>query len=202
MCERPADPDERASCPLCGEEATLRALRTHVASHLEDVALFVLPVETDDHDADANSDRAKRSCEKDNRFQGSELSSLGSLREGEAAWAPLQDPKAFETALKIGGECSLPEVGNWLSIGRKVRAEEEECQETVQADLYTDKEANRWQESERLASINIADARESQRQIESSPTPFVPSPMLKATKIKEREGSNGVRNPGFPPTII
>lgn len=169
MCERPADPDERASCPLCGEEATLTALRTHVASHLEDVALFVLPVETDNYDADANSDQAERSHEKDKRLDDNELSSLGNFGEDEAVQAPLQDPKAFETALKTEGESSLPEVGVWLGIGQEVRAEEEERQDTVQAGLYTDVEADKRRESERLALVEqqfIAEPGENQRQFE------------------------------------
>lgn len=65
MCERPADPEERASCPLCREEATLGALEAHVASHLEDLALFVLPREADDDDTDADSNNAKKPTEKD-----------------------------------------------------------------------------------------------------------------------------------------
>ena len=115
MCERPADPDERASCPLCGVEETLRALRPHVASHLEDIALFVLPVETNDHNADAISNHAEQPREKDSRFDDDELSTLGSFGEDEGVQLPLQDPKAFETALKKREEYSLPEVGNWLN---------------------------------------------------------------------------------------
>ena len=81
MCERPADPDEKAPCPLCGVEETLRALRSHIASHLEDLALFVLPLETDDHETDANSHHAERPREKDNRLDDDESSSLGSFGE-------------------------------------------------------------------------------------------------------------------------
>ena len=98
------------------------------------------------------------------------LSSLGNFGKDEAVQTPLQDPKAFETALKTGGEYSLPEVGAWLSIGREVRAAEDERQDAVQADLYTDAEADRRRESERLALIELqctADATENQRQIES-----------------------------------
>ena len=112
MCERPADPDDRASCPLCGVEGTLRALRPHVASHLEDVALFVLPVETNDHNSDASSNH-------DSRFDDDELSTLGSFDEDEDededVQAPLQGPKAFETALRNNEEYLKPEVGDWLN---------------------------------------------------------------------------------------
>lgn len=136
MCERPADLDERASCILCGEEATLRALQTHVASHLEDLALFILPVEIDDHNADANSDHAEQSCEKDDRLEDDESSSLGSFGEDEVVDAPLQDPKDFETALKTGVEHSLPKIGDWLNIGQESRAEEQR-QDAVQAKPFS-----------------------------------------------------------------
>ena len=165
MCERPADPDERASCPLCGVEATLRALRAHVASHLEDVALFILPVETNDHDTDANSHHAERPREKDNRLDDDLLSSLGRFGEDEDDQAPLQDPKAFETALKKEGQYSLPEVGDWLGIGQEVRSEEEEREDAVQADLDADVEANGRRKTERLVLFEqsrIADVGENQ----------------------------------------
>ena len=131
--------------------------------------MFVLPVETSDY-INANSDHAERPSERYNRVDDNDLSSLGSFGEDEAVQAALQDPKAFETALKTGCEYSLPGVRDWLSIGREVRAEEEERQDTVQADLYTDAEADRRRESERLALVEpqrIADATENQRQIES-----------------------------------
>ncbi len=118
MCERPVDPDERASCPLCGEEATLRALQFDVASHLGDMALFVLPVEIDDHNTDFDSGHAERPRGNHNRLDDDELSSLGGLSEDEAVEAPVQDAKEFETALKTGEEGPLAQFTDWLEIDR------------------------------------------------------------------------------------
>ena len=153
MCERPADPDDKASCPLCHMEETLRALQTHVASHLEDLALFVLPLETDDHETDANSHHAERPREKDNRLDEDEISALGSFDEDEDVQAPLQDPKVFETALERKGEYSLAEVGNWLNTGQEVDSEEDERKDTVQVDLHTVVEARRRRNIERLLEV-------------------------------------------------
>ncbi|KAI4276462.1 MAG: hypothetical protein LQ337_002478 [Flavoplaca oasis] len=50
-----SDPDEKGSCALCGQEMNLLGLRLHVASHLEDVALFVLPSGSDEDDTDSGS---------------------------------------------------------------------------------------------------------------------------------------------------
>ena len=57
MCERAADPDEKKSCSLCWQRMNLTALRLHVASHLEDIALFVRPL-SNRSETDASSGRA------------------------------------------------------------------------------------------------------------------------------------------------
>ena len=79
MCERPAEINERASCPLCGEESTLKLLEVHVASHLEDIALFVLPKQADDEETDADLNHAGKPARKDERLDDDQSSSLGSL---------------------------------------------------------------------------------------------------------------------------
>lgn len=81
MCERPADPNEVESCPLCGEEMILHVLRNHVAAHLEDLALFVLPLENDDPNSDADSDHAERPPENDIRLGVEDLSSISSFHD-------------------------------------------------------------------------------------------------------------------------
>ena len=58
MCERAADLDEEESCSLCGQQMNLKVRRLHVASHLEDIALFVLPRESDQSETDASCGRA------------------------------------------------------------------------------------------------------------------------------------------------
>ncbi|KAL8849066.1 MAG: hypothetical protein Q9221_005910 [Calogaya cf. arnoldii] len=56
MCERAADPNEIETCSLCEQEMNLTALRLHVASHLEDVALFVLRGEPDQSELESVSE--------------------------------------------------------------------------------------------------------------------------------------------------
>ena len=124
MSERPAGPDERASCPLCGVKATLRALQAHVASHLEEVALFVLPVETNGGDADSHSNHAEVSHEEDSRVDEDEISSLASFGEEEDVQSPLRGPKAFERVLKKEGDYPLSELRDWPTNDLEVRSEE------------------------------------------------------------------------------
>ncbi len=61
MCERPAAPEEKDECPLCLEKLTWLGLKPHIAAHLEDLALFVLPATTNDEGGaeDADSDFAE-----------------------------------------------------------------------------------------------------------------------------------------------
>ena len=84
MCERPADPDQVASCALCGEEMILRNRRIHTASHLEDLALFVLPLEVDDNDTEAQSDHAQGAIRNDTRLDDADFGSLDDLADDDA----------------------------------------------------------------------------------------------------------------------
>ena len=188
MCERPADPNERASCPLCGMEATLRALRTHVASHLEDLALFVLPVETNDGDADSHSNHAEVSHEEDSRIDEDETSSLGSFGEEEEVQSPLRGPKAFERALKKEGDYPLSEPRDWPTNDLEVRSEEEEEREfIVQADLDADIEAKRRRESRSPAVVPIQPLRPPHRALTLRQTPIV---ILQSSEEDEGESSS------------
>lgn len=44
ICERPMEPGRISSCALCCEPFYLRKLQSHLASHLEELSLFVLPL--------------------------------------------------------------------------------------------------------------------------------------------------------------
>ncbi|KAK4458664.1 hypothetical protein QBC42DRAFT_20434 [Cladorrhinum samala] len=46
--ERPIEPEYQQACPLCGSELALSALMAHVAGHMEELALFVLPAGDED----------------------------------------------------------------------------------------------------------------------------------------------------------
>lgn len=47
-CEREMDEDREDTCPLCPQSMSLSRLRKHLGSHLEELALFVLPSVTAD----------------------------------------------------------------------------------------------------------------------------------------------------------
>ena len=178
LCERPADPDERAACPLCGEKSTLRALRIHVASHLEVIALFVLPVKTYEHNTDADSDHAENPREKDNRPDDEKLSSLASFGEDEGFEAHYQDFREFETALQTGEERPLVQVGEWL--GDDTNTQGEEYGNVLQMPSCED------------SSISYKKAKS-----QDSLSSLAPSPVLKATKIEEEAAQDDYQIPAF-----
>ena len=119
MCERPADPGKSAICSLCGsEEMDLSKINNHVASHLEELALFVLGVETDDQTAVIFSDYAEKSHGDHNCLSDDDLSSLSAFSDKECIEISPQDSKTFEQGLKLKGEPSLTSVNDWLGVDK------------------------------------------------------------------------------------
>jgi hypothetical protein len=48
MCERQIDDTEAETCLICLEEMPLSTLHGHLATHMEEIAFFVLPMTPDD----------------------------------------------------------------------------------------------------------------------------------------------------------
>jgi len=59
ICEQPIDDDTNSDCPLCPVTIPVSALRVHLATHLEDLALFVLPINVEARSHDPGSDQAE-----------------------------------------------------------------------------------------------------------------------------------------------
>jgi hypothetical protein len=55
MCDRPVDETEKSLCLLCGTEMYLSTLQDHLAMHMEDIALFVLPKNIKDENVEGDS---------------------------------------------------------------------------------------------------------------------------------------------------
>ncbi|KAK4931865.1 hypothetical protein LTR66_016011, partial [Elasticomyces elasticus] len=82
LCNRQADnlDYEKHSCLVCGDELSLSALQGHLAAHMEDIALFVLPntnAEEDVGDSNASLRVAKLKSKGKTSGTESEASSLG-----------------------------------------------------------------------------------------------------------------------------
>lgn len=52
LCEREVDDTRIDACLICSEEMPLFQLFGHIATHMEDLALFVLPMDSDDVEED------------------------------------------------------------------------------------------------------------------------------------------------------
>lgn len=57
ICEQPIGLHEITACLLCPEESSLLRLQTHIAEHMEEIALFVLSNDVEDNE-DAGSEKA------------------------------------------------------------------------------------------------------------------------------------------------
>lgn len=119
ICERPLDDNEDADCPICLATLSLSALRIHLATHLEELALFVLPCQMEDRSQDAGSDRAEGAAGK----------SLASDASGSDNGLPAldfdrslpdtphsQDPEIFSTLLRSRLESENKHLEDWVSI--------------------------------------------------------------------------------------
>ncbi|TIA29987.1 hypothetical protein D6C78_09876 [Aureobasidium pullulans] len=56
MCEREIDATESEQCLICLETMSLFRLQQHLATHMEEIALFVLPSQPQDDEAERNHD--------------------------------------------------------------------------------------------------------------------------------------------------
>ncbi|EAW17234.1 C2H2 type zinc finger domain protein [Aspergillus fischeri NRRL 181] len=82
LCDHQVDVSdyEKTTCFVCGEELSLSALQGHLAAHMEDIALFVLPNTSEEEetgDSRASVQVAKLNSKGKNNGTESEASSLG-----------------------------------------------------------------------------------------------------------------------------
>ncbi|KAJ4006471.1 hypothetical protein NW766_010562 [Fusarium irregulare] len=86
MSERPLDDDYRIKCVLCPSQVSLNRLLEHLAQHMEEIALFVLP-SLSDEDEDTNSNAALLSRDRDhNNIEEEPKTPDSSLGFSEIDW--------------------------------------------------------------------------------------------------------------------
>jgi hypothetical protein len=79
ICKRPAELEEVTNCPLCPEISRLSRMQNHLATHLEDLALFVLPIGAGDRFGNAGSGEAEFCQNEPSRLEMDGPSSLGTF---------------------------------------------------------------------------------------------------------------------------
>ncbi|KAI1196735.1 hypothetical protein F5X97DRAFT_202072 [Nemania serpens] len=99
MSERPMDESVILPCPLCKSQLSLAKLFDHLAAHMEEISLFVLPNNSEPGD-NTNSNDAMRT-DTENGSDGMEPSPQSSLRFSDIAQS---DREAVE------GEDSIPYI--------------------------------------------------------------------------------------------
>ncbi|KAF4336913.1 transcriptional repressor tup1 [Fusarium beomiforme] len=107
-------------CLVCGEELSLSALQKHLATHMEDIALFVLPTDVGEESGDSNASLRAAKLESDGQDIGamSDTSSLGFSAAGYSG----QTPAEFSSLLAVKEDeyhspFSRP---RWINIGERV----------------------------------------------------------------------------------
>ncbi len=128
ICERPMDDDDDADCPICLATLSLSALRDHLARHLEELALFVLPCHMEDQSQDIGSDEAGGVTRQ--RLASNASSSEDGLPPLDFETtlpdtSYLQDPETFSTLLQSTVEIEQGAVENWFLANDQIEPQDD-----------------------------------------------------------------------------
>ncbi|KFY43827.1 hypothetical protein V494_01791 [Pseudogymnoascus sp. VKM F-4513 (FW-928)] len=149
ICERPMDDDEGADCPICLATLPISALRTHLATHLEELALFVLPYHTEDQSEDVGSDKVEGATGQRliNNASDSEdgLPPLDSEKSLPVA-SNSQHPETFATLLQSMMEFEHKDIEGWVLTNDQMEQRDDGDSTSVAESKNTIAEARLWQE--------------------------------------------------------
>jgi hypothetical protein len=116
ICHRPLEMEEDGDCPLCPVTFPLSTLQPHLAAHLEELALFILPVNTEDRSHDAGSEDMEQisghAARLDHANSDDELSEL-EFEDTSSEIVSSQDPEAFKRLVGIV-EKPVIQLKDWL----------------------------------------------------------------------------------------
>jgi hypothetical protein len=114
MCDRPIDESQQSFCPLCSEEMTVHKLQHHLAEHMEELSLFVLPNTVDEEQIDGNSQLSKNVA-RTGAESNDGVSSLGSQNSfGTGRPASPSDFTSFGNAT-ISDSTGSSQHNHWAS---------------------------------------------------------------------------------------
>ncbi|KAF7505310.1 hypothetical protein GJ744_001013 [Endocarpon pusillum] len=122
ICERPIDLHQPTACMLCLEELSLLQLQGHIAEHMEEIALFVLPKDMEGiEDTDSKKVAGLLSQTAENTSQDASFrSSLGFPLVDEPNRS-VQIPEGFARLLSMEEPSDTAKCASWM-----LNAEEEE----------------------------------------------------------------------------
>jgi hypothetical protein len=188
ICERPMEDEEDADCPICLATFDLSSLKVHLATHLEELALFALPCYMEDHSQVVDSDKV----------EGATGKPLASDTSNSEDWLPaldfekslpevphMQDPTTFSTILHSRLELEHKHMDNWLQIEHQVetpndsestRAVAEESNESFQSTANSEFDKIVFGKFPQ----KVIEARQLQRIIEGITAILVPHPRPKS----------------------
>jgi hypothetical protein len=183
ICERAEHPNEPTECPLCPDILPLSRLQSHLALHLEELALFVLPVDVDDaeredqvgrkesHDDGSNKAVYNRAVDLDDLPSLSNVSAA-SLKSVNQPDVSNQASDIFSQLLKGGGDPTEEQVQGQVESWREGTGHNLTSTDRLAQVLNSQ---GRYEEAERRAAAdhnsNDTSIRGSDRESEAPPSP-------------------------------
>lgn len=142
LCDHQVDisDSEKEPCLLCGEELSLSTLQGHLAAHMEDLALFVLPSTNEEEETGgsrASVQAAKRQSKGTDSGTESEVSSLGYSAAGDYG----QPPADFSKLLASEEEEYASKFSSWRTTDEDKESEYLNIELKPREDLDEDKES-------------------------------------------------------------
>lgn len=197
ICERPMDDDEDADCPICLATLSFSALRTHLATHLEELALFVLPCHMEDRSQDVGSDKAEGAT-------GQSLASNAS--SSEDGLPPLdfekslpdtshtQDPEIFSALLQSTMELKHKDIEDWFLTNGQTKQRDDGDSVSAIEPVYRDQ--GLWDEAEEL-EVQVMEMRETELGSDDPDTLASVATQQAARQTQEQQPDQQ-QNPGQP----
>ena len=114
LCDRQVDvsDNEKDLCLICAEELSLSALQGHLAAHMEDIALFVLP-NTDEEEETGGSKASVQVVKLKSKGETSDTESEASSLGFSAAGSHGQTPAEFAKILTSEGVGFASKFSSW-----------------------------------------------------------------------------------------
>ena len=115
ICEAPLDEARIIACPMCPNELLLNRLLSHLAEHMEEISLFVLPaISEGDEDVGSHTMRGSRTADNSDAGSAPSETSLD-FTLPDATERPPEYEKNFERIARLEEQDSYSKATDWNS---------------------------------------------------------------------------------------
>ena len=114
MCEREIDDTALDACLICSERMSLSRLHSHLATHMEEIALFVLPLTQNDDEVELIEESSQTSITDSKN--ASAVRPITALNASPGARITVVQ----QTPVKPISAGSIPVIGNFTSVNNRL----------------------------------------------------------------------------------